>query len=606
MAQGVRAHLRRDADRRDRSLTGPRRPQPAGAAAHHTRRLTLPATRSLLGCAPTVGRMRSERAPDVGSGRGVRLVPGGLRIKDEIVPLIAGSVHYWRLDPRDWRACLTATRDLGVRLIDTYVPWGVHEIAPGELELGRGDPQRDVGAFLRLARELGPLRDRAPGPAHQRGAHVLRHPRARRLGPELPGAHAAAPPGDAADGAVRVPVPSYASEAFLDEATRYFRLARARRSRRSSTRTGPIVLLQVDNEGALYFRDGAYDQDYHPDAIALYRAFLREKYKTIDALPQAAYPMRADRARALTRGEADRVATGARFATIAPAHPLRREDAGGDRAHLDWAEFHEHLLARRSSASARRSPPPASTGLPTTHNFPLGQEATPLNAARVGRSVDLVGLDYYHSASRREPHDHRAPHERARRAQRGPRAAGVRVRDRRGLPALLPAARRARQRLHRARGARVRPARLQHLHGGRARSLDRRADRIATAARAPSRPSGASSQGARDDVASTRSRGGRPVRILTPRSERRLARVMHAFGPITGAFFSVIGAGARESVSEDDLGLGYPIAIEADAFVRAFEMALEARGVPFAHIGGEDREVSLDGARWIVARPPAG
>ena len=26
---------------------------------------------------------------------------------------------------------------------------------------------------------------------------------------------------------------------------------------------GPIVLLQVDNEGALYFRDGAYDQDYH-------------------------------------------------------------------------------------------------------------------------------------------------------------------------------------------------------------------------------------------------------------------------------------------------------------------------------------------------------
>ena len=34
---------------------------------------------------------------------------------------------------------------------------------------------------------------------------------------------------------------------------------------------GPIVMLQVDNEGALYFRDGPYDQDYHPDAIALFR-----------------------------------------------------------------------------------------------------------------------------------------------------------------------------------------------------------------------------------------------------------------------------------------------------------------------------------------------
>ena len=81
---------------------------------------------------------------------------------------------------------------------------------------------------------------------------------------------------------------------------------------------------------------------------------------------------------------------------------------------------------------------------------------------------------------------------------------------------------------------------------------------------------------------------------------------MHAFGPISGAFFSVIGAGARASSAEDDLGLGYPIAIEADAFVRAFELALEARGVPFAHVGGEDREVSLDGARWLVCATSGG
>ncbi len=93
-----------------------------------------------------------------------------------------------------------------------------------------------------------------------------------------------------------------------------------------------------------------------------------------------------------------------------------------------------------------------------------------------------------------------------------------------------------------------------------------------------------------------------PVRILTPRSERRLARVMHAFGPITGAFFSIAGKGARESVSEQDLGLGYPLGIESDSFARTFEAALDARGVPFACIGGEDRDVSLDGARWILVR----
>ena len=63
------------------------------------------------------------------------------------------------------------------------------------------------------------------------------------------------------------PVPSYASEAFLDEATRYFH-ALGPTLAPLVYPDGPIVMLQVDNEGALYFRDGAYDQDYHPDAIA--------------------------------------------------------------------------------------------------------------------------------------------------------------------------------------------------------------------------------------------------------------------------------------------------------------------------------------------------
>jgi beta-galactosidase len=81
---------------------------------------------------------------------------------------------------------------------------------------------------------------------------------------------------------------------------------------------------------------------------------------------------------------------------------------------------------------------------------------------------------------------------------------------------------------------------------------------------------------------------------------------MHAFGPLTGAFFSVIGAGARERCFEDDLGLGYPLAVEADTFARAFEQALEARGVPYAHVGGEDRDVSLEGARWIVCATSGG
>ena len=47
------------------------------------------------------------------------------------------------------------------------------------------------------------------------------------------------------------------------------------------------------------------------------------------------------------------------------------------------------------------------------------------------------------------------------------------------------------------------------------------------------------------------------------------------------------------------------MAAEVDAFIEAFEKALSARGVPYAHIDGETAEPSLSGARWIIC-PTAG
>ena len=66
------------------------------------------------------------------------------------------------------------------------------------------------------------------------------------------------------------PVPSYASDAFHDETALWFE-AVGRVLSPLQYPKGPIVMWQIDNEGALYFRDGAYDQDYHPDAIAFHR-----------------------------------------------------------------------------------------------------------------------------------------------------------------------------------------------------------------------------------------------------------------------------------------------------------------------------------------------
>jgi beta-galactosidase len=547
---------------------------------------------------PIVSRAQSDIA-GVGphQDRGVELAPGGLRVGGALVPLVAGSVHYWRLDPRDWRACLVAAKDMGMRLVDTYVPWGVHEVAPGQLELGRGDPQRDVAAFLRLAHELGLYAIVRPGPHINAELTYFGIPERVIWDPSCQARSPRNAPVMLPMLPFAFPVPSYASEAFHDETARYFRLL-APAIAPLLYPAGPIVMLQVDNEGALYFRDGAYDQDYHPDAIALYRAFLRGKYRTLEQLA-AVYPRQAREAAADAEDEEQR------FATIVPPVRFDAKTPADVARHVDWSEFHEHLLERAFERFARALADAGIDGLPTTHNLPPGQETTPLNAARVRRSVDLVGLDYYQVAS---------PESRAIIARRTTELA-VRT-EGLGLPAFAcelgagfppffpPISERD--------SAFVALSALAYgLRGFNVYMAVERDRWIGAPIDPHGRPRAFAAFWRK--LAAALDRTGfwgltrrTPVRILTPRSERRLARVMHAFGPITGAFFSVAGKGARESAAEHDLGLGYAPGIEADTFARAFEQALEARGVPFAHVGGEDRDVALEGARWIVCATSGG
>jgi beta-galactosidase len=525
-------------------------------------------------------------------------VPGGLNVGGAFVPLTAGSVHYWRLDPRDWRACLEATAALGVRLVDVYIPWGVHEIAPGRLELGRGDPQRDVAAFLRIAHELGLYAIVRPGPHINAELTYFGLPERIIWDPSCQARSPRNQPVMLPMLPFSFPVPSYASEAFLDETARYFRLL-APALADLLYPNGPIVLLQIDNEGALYFRDGAYDQDYHPDAIHLYRSFLRDKYGTLEALESAYGASISGAAPAAT------AASPQRFATILPPTCFDAESPAGLARHLDWAEFHEHLLATCFDRMARALVAAGIDGLPTSHNLPPGQEATPLNAARVTRAVDLVGLDYYHRAGpgSRSIISRRTSELSVRCNALSLPAFACEMGA--GFPPFFPP-------LSERDSAFTLLAAL--AYGLRGFNLYMAVERDRWIG-APIDPRGRPRPFAefyrkltaaldRTEFFDLKRRA--PVRILTPRSERRLTRVLHAFGPITGAFFSMAGAGARESTSEQDVGLGYPVGIEADTFARTFEQALEARGVPFAHVGGEDRDLSLEGALWIICATSGG
>lgn len=516
----------------------------------------------------------------------MRLHPHGLDLgTGEVLPLWAGAMHYWRHAPHEWRAGLEAMRSMGLRLVDTYVPWAEHEIAPGEYDFGEKNPRLDAAAFLEIAHDVGLRCVLRPGPHINAELTFFGLPERVVWDPECqartPGGHPVMLP----IVPVAFPVPSYASDAFLEETAGWYRAVGQRLSRLRWPE-GPIVLVQVDNEAALYFRDGVYDQDYHPDALHAFRDFLRAKYQHLSSL-RAAWD--------------DETIT---FATIDPPRRFDARRLSELARHLDWTEFHEQLLASAMDRMAADLADAGFGGLPTTHNLPLGESATPLNPARMA-SIDLIGLDYYHRAT---PAEHwaivRRTTELACRCEgRGRPAYGAEVGA--GFPPFF--------------------APIDDLdsmytlmcamaYGLRGFNLYMAVERdrwIGAPIDPHGRPRAMAAEYGRLLAAIERTklhtlRRRAPVRLVVPRALRRLARATHAFGPVTPALFHVMGGGWRESVIERDFDRGAPPAMAAEAYLRAFERALHARGAPFAYAGGETMEHSTMGARWIVCASAGG
>ena len=85
---------------------------------------------------------------------------------DEVaIPLLSGEVHYWRLDPANWRPVLQRAREMGLQVISTYVCWDFHEIEPGRYDFrGETDSRRNLLGFLDLLTAEGFWIILRPGP----------------------------------------------------------------------------------------------------------------------------------------------------------------------------------------------------------------------------------------------------------------------------------------------------------------------------------------------------------------------------------------------------------------------------------------------------------
>lgn len=504
-----------------------------------------------------------------------KLTRAGVLLGDRLVPLLSGSVHYFRLEPESWRPCLESVRDMGCTLVDVYVPWSVHEDAQGNLDFGRARPNLDVVRFLRLAEELGLFALVRPGPhinAELSGfglpERVLWDPDCQARSPGGRAVVLPMPP-------QAFPVPSYTSRKLIAEASAWLERVGAELGPLAWPH-GPIVLCQVDNEGAMYFRDGVYEQDYHPDSLELYARHLESRYGSPEAL-SSAYGMVVESFR------------------ITPPRRFEATDARGLRRQLDWAEYQEASIADAFATFRQAISGAGLERVPTCHNLPMGESATPLDPTRLGKVVECLGMDYYHVAAEASSDVIlKRTSEVTTRADAFDYPSFA-VELAAGFPPFFPPLTEADNRFAALSclSAGVRGYNL-YMAVERDRWIGSPIDRFGAR-----RPSFDFWEKLSDAVQRTRffelSRAA-DVCVVVPRSMHRLERLLHAFGPLSAAAFDIMGLGAYDSCREEG-----PFAeglFEAERFLRALLAELSLTGLAYRVSGNDSARHALSQSRF--------
>ncbi|NYH77261.1 hypothetical protein FHR84_000575 [Actinopolyspora biskrensis] len=171
------------------------------------------------------------------------LVPGAAR------PIVIGDYPYYRAARDNWSANLTQLRDLGVDVISFYLPWRFHEVGEGTERTfdfhGTTARQRDVAGLVRIAAELDLGILLKPGPFIHAEVQLGGLPD-RLCGPD----HTAY---RGLNGALLTsqarPLPSLVDPAVWAEVETWLRAVADQVVASAARPHGPIVALQLGNEG---------------------------------------------------------------------------------------------------------------------------------------------------------------------------------------------------------------------------------------------------------------------------------------------------------------------------------------------------------------------
>jgi beta-galactosidase len=149
--------------------------------------------------------------------------------------IVSGEMHYPRIPREYWRDRMKKARAMGLNTITTYVFWNLHEPKPGVFDFSGN---LDVAAYVRTAQEEGLNVILRPGP------YVCSEWDLGGLPAWLLADHSI--------------VLRSGDEKFLAAAERYMKRVGRELAPLQSTRGGPIIAVQVENEYGSFDSDAAY------------------------------------------------------------------------------------------------------------------------------------------------------------------------------------------------------------------------------------------------------------------------------------------------------------------------------------------------------------
>lgn len=235
-----------------------------------------------------------------------------------MVPFYAATLNYWRVPHAKWPTYLRGLHASGFTLVETSVPWRIHEPEHGE-SLWGGD--NDLARFLDAVRAAGLLAVLRVGPnvdptltSFGMPDWVLAESDCQAKTVHGTPAWMPAPPR-------AFPIPSYASKQFHAHVKKWF----AHIAKVVTPHLDTVVAIGMDNEAHHFFRTGAFDLDYHPDALNWWREHSGleappREWSEANAAPCALWLKHQDEYIARSLGEFSKALGEVGFAGIARFH----------------------------------------------------------------------------------------------------------------------------------------------------------------------------------------------------------------------------------------------------------------------------------------------